>query len=164
MTYPVWTPAYVGVGSNLDDPQAQVLQGIDALKTLPLSHYALQSPLYRTRPFGPHAQPDFVNAVVGLVTQLDAVALLAALKQLESKLGRTQPAVRWGPRRIDFDLLALGAAVVDSDHLRVPHPGIAERAFVLAPLRDIAPDMAIPGRGRVRALAEQVDMSTVQVL
>ena len=152
-----WTPAYVALGSNLDDPRAQVGRAFDALARLPDTRLVARSPSYRSAPLGPVSQPDFVNAVAGLLTQLAPRALLDALKSLEAALGREAPVVRWGPRRIDLDLLVHGAARVEEQGLCVPHPGLAERAFVLLPLADIAPDLEVPGLGRVRSLAARVD-------
>ena len=154
-----WIPAYVALGSNLDDPQAQVRRAFTALGELPQSSLVLRSSLYRSPPFGPVAQPEFVNAVAGLLTTLDARAMLAELKALEQRLGRESPVVRWGPRRIDLDLLVHGDARVDEPGIQVPHPGLAERAFVLVPLAEIAPDLEVTGRGRVRALAGRVEAS-----
>ena len=152
-----WTPAYVALGSNLDDPSAQVGRAFDALATLPDTRLVARSPSYRSPPLGPVSQPDFVNAAAGLLTRLAPRALLDALKSLEAALGREAPVVRWGPRRIDLDLLVHGAARVEEQGLSVPHPGLAERAFVLLPLADIAPDLEVPGIGRVRSLAARVD-------
>ena len=157
-------PAYVALGSNLDDPRAQVERAMAELAGLPGTRCVLRSSLYRSRPFGPVTQPDFINAVAGLLTQLDAAALLAELKALETRLGRERPVVRWGPRRIDLDLLVHGGARIDSPALQVPHPGIAVRAFVLVPLAEIAPDLDVPGVGRVRVLLEQVDSSDLERL
>ena len=151
-----WTPAYVALGSNLDDQRAQVGRAFDALATLPDTRLVARSPSYRSAPLGPVSQPDFVNAVAGLLTQLAPRALLDALKSLEAALGREAPVVRWGPRRIDLDLLVHGAARVEEPGLSVPHPGLAERAFVLLPLADVAPDLEVPGLGRVRSLAARV--------
>ena len=151
-----WTPAYVALGSNLDDPCAQVGRAFDALARLPDTRLVARSPSYRSAPLGPVSQPDFVNAVAGLLTQLAPRALLDALKSLEAALGREAPVVRWGPRRIDLDLLVHGAARVEEPGLSVPHPGLAERAFVLLPLADVAPDLEVPGLGRVRSLAARV--------
>lgn len=159
-----WQPAYIGVGGNMGDPQAQVLRGIEALGALPGVRVIERSPFYRTAPLGPQDQPHFVNAVVGALTTLDPQALLQALKSLERTMGRAQPAVRWGPRVIDFDLLVVGAQKIATEQLTLPHPGIADRAFVLRPLLDIAPDLDVPGVGRVRALAERVDMKGVAAL
>lgn len=155
-------PAYVALGSNLDDPRAQVEAAFAALGGLADTRCVLRSPLYRTRPFGPVPQPDFVNAVAGLLTLLGPAALLAGLKAIEARLGRERPAQRWGPRRIDLDLLVHGGSSVSAPGLEVPHPGIAERAFVLVPLADIAPDLEVPGVGRVSALLAHVDRAGVE--
>ncbi|HXW09229.1 MAG TPA: 2-amino-4-hydroxy-6-hydroxymethyldihydropteridine diphosphokinase [Steroidobacteraceae bacterium] len=152
-----WIPAYVALGSNLDDPGQQVERAFDALASLPRCRLVLRSACYRSRPLGPVAQPDFVNAVAGLLTQLDAATLLQELKSLESTLGRAAPIVRWGPRRIDLDLLVHGSTRRQEPKLQVPHPGIAGRAFVLAPLCDVSPDLLVPGVGRVRDLLARLD-------
>jgi 2-amino-4-hydroxy-6-hydroxymethyldihydropteridine diphosphokinase len=156
-----WFPAYVALGSNQDDPPAQVARAFTALEGLRGSRMVARSSLYRTSPFGPVAQPDFVNAVAGMLTTLDAAAMLAELKSIEERLGRRRPVERWGPRRIDLDLLVHGATRIDEPQLQVPHPGIAERAFVLAPLAEVAPDLVVPGVGRVRMLAARVDTAGV---
>jgi 2-amino-4-hydroxy-6-hydroxymethyldihydropteridine diphosphokinase len=152
-----WFPAYVALGSNLDDPPAQVERAFTALAGLRGSHLVARSSLYRSLPFGPVAQPDFINAVAGMLTTLDAAAMLAELKALEERLGRERPVVRWGPRRIDLDLLVHGTTRIDEPQLQVPHRGLAERAFVLAPLAEVAPDLDVPGVGRVRTLATRID-------
>lgn len=159
-----WVPAYVALGSNLDDPRAQVERAMTALAGVPQTRLVLCSSLYRSRPFGPVAQPDFVNAAAGLLTQLDPVALLAELKSLEARLGRERPVVRWGPRRIDLDLLVHGATRSVTPDLELPHPGIAERAFVLRPLAEFAPDLVVPGLGRVRDLLARVDSADLERL
>jgi len=164
VTAPRWIPAYVALGSNLDDPRAQVERAFGELGELRESLLVARSSLYRTRPLGPVEQPDFVNAVAGLLTRLEPAALLAELKALEQRLGRAKPAVRWGPRRIDLDLLVHGTARIDAPGLTVPHPGIAERAFVLVPLAEIAPDLDVPGLGRVSALLARVDPSAAESL
>jgi 2-amino-4-hydroxy-6-hydroxymethyldihydropteridine diphosphokinase len=156
---PRLVPAYVALGSNIDGPMSQVMRAFDALAALPGLRLVLRSSLYRSPPLGPVDQPDFVNAVAGLLTTLEPRALLEALQALESQLGRRRPAVRWGPRRIDLDLLVHGAVRIDEPGLKVPHPGIAERAFVLEPLSEIAPDLAVPGLGSVRTLLERLDRS-----
>lgn len=157
-------PAYVALGSNLDDPRARVEQAFDALDELPETRGVLRSSLYRSPPFGPVEQPPFVNAVAGLLTSLGPAELLASLKDLEVRLGRTQPVLRWGPRRIDLDLLVHGTTRLDSEDLSLPHPGIAERPFVLVPLAEIAPELEVPGVGRVRALLRRVDGTGVERL
>lgn len=160
----LWVPAYVAVGSNLDDPAAQVRTAIERLASLGCSRLIARSALYRSAPLGPQDQPEFVNAAVGLLTQLTPVQLLHALKELEQSMGRTVPVVRWGPRRIDFDLLVYGAQRISEPHLTVPHPGVPIRNFVLYPLRDIAPSLDVPGHGSVAALAARVgDAGLIQI-
>jgi 2-amino-4-hydroxy-6-hydroxymethyldihydropteridine diphosphokinase len=152
----VWQPAYVGLGSNLQEPRAQVAKAFDRLGSIAGTRAIVLSPLYGSKPFGPVAQPDFVNAVAGLLTQLPAEELLAQLRALEQALGRPASHEKWGPRVIDLDLLAYGRARHESPLLVLPHPGIAERNFVLHPLAAIAPDLDVPGLGRVASLKERV--------
>ena len=151
-----WLPAYVGVGSNLEDPRAQVSRALEALGRLRDCRLVVSSPLYRTPPLGDVVQPAFVNAVVGLLTQATPEDLLAALRTLERELGREPPRERWGPRRIDLDLLIVGRETRGTEMLTLPHPGIPERDFVLYPLADIAPDLEVAGLGTVRQLRERV--------
>lgn len=152
----LWFPAYIALGSNIDSPQEQIQRGFEQLSQVPSTRVIARSALYRSAPFGPVQQPEFFNAVAGVLTQLTPQALLQALKQLEQTLGRGQPIVRWGPRSIDFDLLVYAQVQIESVVLTIPHPGITERNFVLYPLRDIAPDLLVPGKGTVRALAASV--------
>ena len=147
-----WRPAYVGLGSNLEDPERQVLGAWARLGALPETRAVVCSPLYGSRPLGPVAQPDFVNAVAGLLTRLEPEALLQALLATEAALGRRRDGPRWGPRRIDLDLLVLGREQRSAGTLTLPHAGIVERNFVLYPLADIAPDLDVPGLGRVSEL------------
>jgi 2-amino-4-hydroxy-6-hydroxymethyldihydropteridine diphosphokinase len=157
----VWVPAYVGVGSNLGDPPARVRTAFEALAGLPDTQLIARSRLYRTRPFGPVQQGDFINAVAGLLTQLRAAELLEALRGVERAAGRVREE-RWGPRSLDLDLLVFGAEQIHTAELTVPHPGIAERGFVLAPLHDIAPALDIPGVGRVEVLLRQLGDDGIQ--
>jgi 2-amino-4-hydroxy-6-hydroxymethyldihydropteridine diphosphokinase len=151
-TGPSWQPAYIGLGSNLQDPKAQVLRGYAALEGLPGTRLVSRSPLYRSKPFGPVQQPDFINAVAGVLTQLDARTLLGELLALERGFGRPAERERWGPRIIDLDLLIHGRERRAEPDLTLPHPGIVERNFVLYPLGDLAPDLDVPGLGRVAEL------------
>ena len=105
---------------------------------------------------GPQDQPDFVNAAAALLTRLDPLALHAALHTLEIALGKRPPPMRFGPRRIDLDLLVFGSITLELPDLEVPHPRLHERAFVLYPLADIASALWIPGRGRVATLRAAV--------
>jgi 2-amino-4-hydroxy-6-hydroxymethyldihydropteridine diphosphokinase len=147
----LWVPAYIGVGSNLGDPQARVQAAFEALGGLPGTQLVARSRLYRTRPFGPVQQGDFINAVAGLLTQLSAQQLLEGIRGIEAAAGRVREA-RWGPRTLDLDLLVYGTERIATAELTVPHPGIAERGFVLAPLADIAPTLDVPGVGRVETM------------
>jgi 2-amino-4-hydroxy-6-hydroxymethyldihydropteridine diphosphokinase len=159
-----WIPAYVALGSNIDDPRAQIARAFEALTELRGSRLVLCSPLYLSPPFGPVPQPDFVNAVAGMLTTVDPREFLAELKLIEDRLGRARPVVRWGPRRIDLDLLVHGRTRVDEVGLTVPHPGIAVRPFVLAPLAEIAPELDVPGLGRVRALAASLPAADLALI
>ncbi|HYD74743.1 2-amino-4-hydroxy-6-hydroxymethyldihydropteridine diphosphokinase [Ramlibacter sp.] len=144
--------AYVALGANLGDPRAAVLAAMDRLGTLPHTRVTARSSLWRTAPVGTTG-PDFVNAVVALRTTLPAPGLLAALQRLELEAGRERP---WpnAPRTLDLDLLLYGEARIASPRLVVPHPRMHERAFVLAPLAEIAPALVPPGA--LAAMTSQV--------
>ncbi len=159
-----WQPAYVGLGSNLRDPARQVARALAALDHLPKTRCVLRSPLYRSRPFGPVAQPDFVNAAAGLLTGLPAPELLQALRGIESDFGRPEVHPHWGPRVIDLDLLAYAHERRTQPELTLPHPGIPERNFVLYPLADIAPELELPGLGRVAELRDRIGSAGLNLL
>jgi 2-amino-4-hydroxy-6-hydroxymethyldihydropteridine diphosphokinase len=132
------TLAFVGIGSNLDDPRAQVLRAFEELEALPHTRLVKKSSLYRSAPAGYAAQPDFVNAVAQLETGLPAERLLAELQAIELRHGRSRSFAN-APRTLDLDLLLYGAAQLKTATLQVPHPRMRERAFVLKPLLEIAP-------------------------
>ena len=159
-----WRPAFVAVGSNLSDPRRQVGAAFDALTAMPDTRLVLRSRLWRSRPMGPQDQPDFVNAVAGLVTTLSPRDLLRELQSIERRMGRTEPAVRWGPRVIDLDLLLVGDQQSGEPDLRLPHPGLHQRNFVLYPLAEIAAELWVPGHGRVRSLQQQVSGEGIEPL
>lgn len=148
-----WFPAYVGLGSNLDGPAKQLEGSYSAIADIPRTRVVAASSLYRSAPFGGVEQPDFVNAAAALLTQLSAQELLQELKRIEKQRGREQGGVRWGPRVLDLDLLVYSDQQIESEELQVPHPGIADRNFVLLPLMEIAPELLIPGLGRTASLA-----------
>jgi 2-amino-4-hydroxy-6-hydroxymethyldihydropteridine diphosphokinase len=152
----LWFPAYVALGSNLDQPLLQIERAFTALAQLAQCRLIARSRLYKTQPLGPQDQPEFINAAAGLLTTLSARELLAELKRLERELGRAQPIVRWGPRVIDLDLLVYADTQISETDLTVPHRGLPERNFVLYPLRDLAPELLVPGHGRVSQLAARV--------
>jgi 2-amino-4-hydroxy-6-hydroxymethyldihydropteridine diphosphokinase len=134
------TLAFVGIGSNLDDPRAQVLRAFEELEALPHTRLVKKSSLYRSAPVGYAAQPDFVNAVAQLETGLPAERLLAELQAIELRHGRSRSFAN-APRTLDLDLLLYGAAQLKTATLQVPHPRMRERAFVLKPLLEIAPQL-----------------------
>ncbi|HEX2566119.1 MAG TPA: 2-amino-4-hydroxy-6-hydroxymethyldihydropteridine diphosphokinase [Burkholderiales bacterium] len=140
------TRAYVGLGANLGDAQGTIRQAMDQLDALPNTRIAARSPLYRSAPVGYAAQPDFVNAVAEVRTSLAAGELLAALIEIEERHGRERSFAN-APRTLDLDLLLYGDEMMQSARLTLPHPRMHERAFVLKPLLDLAPGIAIPGHG-----------------
>jgi 2-amino-4-hydroxy-6-hydroxymethyldihydropteridine diphosphokinase len=158
-----WRPAYVGVGSNLDSPQDQVERAIAAMAEIENTILVRTSPFYRSAPLDGSRQPDYINAVSALLTRLDAGSLLEYLQEIERAHGRAPGAEKWAPRTLDLDLLVYSSASIDGKDLKVPHPGIGERNFVLLPLLDIAPHLLIPGRGSVTRLAAAADTSNPRI-
>jgi 2-amino-4-hydroxy-6-hydroxymethyldihydropteridine diphosphokinase len=161
LTAPASHEAYVALGANLDDPLAQVRAGFEALDRLESTAVVRRSSLYRTAPVGYAEQPDFVNAVALLATELDAAALLRALLAIEERRGRVRDLPN-GPRTLDLDLLLYDQASISQEDLVVPHPRMHERAFVLVPLLEIAPDIAIPGRGPAARCLAALDARGVE--
>jgi 2-amino-4-hydroxy-6-hydroxymethyldihydropteridine diphosphokinase len=145
------TLAYVGLGANIGEPRRQLQAAIEELNELPDSAVVLASGLYRSAPLGYVDQPDFLNAVVQIDTRLRPEALLERLQEIEQRHGRERP-YPGAPRTLDLDLLLYGDQTIDTPRLKVPHPRMHERAFVLKPLAEIAPEVAIPGRGPARGL------------
>lgn len=148
--------AWVALGSNLDVPLQQVKSGLQALAELDGCSLLRASSLYRSAPWGVTDQPDFVNAVACIETELEPHALLHALVEIEQSQGRRRDGPRWGPRTLDLDLLVYDQRILDTGDLVLPHPRMAERDFVLAPLAEIAPELEIPGLGRVRELLQRL--------
>lgn len=146
--------AVIGLGSNLQQPLNQVHQAISELAEIAQTRVLQVSSFYRSVPMGPADQPDYINAVAEVETELEAHALLDALQAIEQQHGRAREGERWGPRTLDLDILLYSDAVIADERLQVPHPGLAERAFVLYPLAEILPDIVVPGRGRLGALLE----------
>jgi len=157
------TTAYVGLGSNLGAPLAQVHDALQALNELPATRIVRHSSLYRSAPQGYRAQPDFVNAVAEVETKSDAPTLLAGLQGIEQRAGRER-GFRNAPRTLDLDLLLYDAARIDAPGLTVPHPRMHERAFVLVPLLEIAPEITIPGVGSARTCLERLAVQRVERL
>ncbi|MBS3786223.1 MAG: 2-amino-4-hydroxy-6-hydroxymethyldihydropteridine diphosphokinase [Gammaproteobacteria bacterium] len=150
---------YIGIGSNLAEPVQQVKAGFNALAGLPQTTLLQTSRLYGNPPMGPVPQPDYVNAVAAIDTGYAPDVLLQALKAIENQAGRDLNGQRWGPRPLDLDILLYGDSQYRSDTLSIPHPGMPERAFVLYPLAEIAPELMIPGMGLLSDLIKKVDGS-----
>lgn len=148
--------AFVALGSNLDDPERQVNRAFELLDNIKSTELIARSSLYRSAPFGSVVQPDFINAVACLRSTLTPMALLNELHRIERSSGRKR-GIRWGPRTLDLDLLVFGHEEIEQKGLTLPHPGIAERNFVLLPLIEIAPELIIPGLGRVSELTVDRD-------
>ncbi|OYY93267.1 MAG: 2-amino-4-hydroxy-6-hydroxymethyldihydropteridine diphosphokinase [Hydrogenophilales bacterium 28-61-23] len=140
--------AYIALGSNLSDPLAQIEQAWSELDGLPETRLTACSSLYLSKPVGYADQPDFINAVAGVATQLSPRALLAALLAIEARHGRNRT-FKNAPRSLDLDLLLFDGLIMHEHGLTLPHPRMTERAFVLVPLAEIAADALIPGHDRV---------------
>jgi 2-amino-4-hydroxy-6-hydroxymethyldihydropteridine diphosphokinase len=143
--------AYIGIGANLGDAQTHVREAIVELGKLSRTQLLAASSLYRTKPVGHIDQPDFINAVAATETALDPHELLASLRKIEQQYSRVRT-FRNAPRTLDLDVLLYDEAQFSDEMLTVPHPRMHERAFVLAPLAEIAPGARIPGRGEVHEL------------
>lgn len=153
------TRAWVALGTNLGDLEQQLGDALKALQRLPQTRLLASSRFYHTPPWGLHEQPPFLNAAAMLETDLSPHELLDHLFAIERTHGRTRGGERWGPRTLDLDLLHMDGIVLHDARLTLPHPRIAERAFVLLPLHELAPELMVPGRGRVAELLAAVDTS-----
>ncbi len=158
--------AYIGLGSNLQDPELQIMTALRELRGLPNTYLLVTSSLYKSRPIGPSDQPDFVNAVAKLSTSLPPQELLSALQNIEHLHHRERKAERWGPRTLDLDIILYGDQCINTDELQIPHSGMAEREFVLIPLQEIEADLIIPGKGTLCELIEQLpehDLKKIEI-
>lgn len=147
---------FIGLGSNLDNPCHQLQQAIKALQNLRLTQYCQCSSFYSSTPMGPQDQDDFINAVVEINTELTPIELLNELQVIEHQQGRVR-LKHWGPRTIDLDILIFGDEMMQTDELVIPHPGLAERNFVLYPLAELVnKNFIVPGKGKLNKLMQQV--------
>ncbi|HEC13191.1 MAG TPA: 2-amino-4-hydroxy-6-hydroxymethyldihydropteridine diphosphokinase [Acidiferrobacteraceae bacterium] len=146
--------AYIGLGSNLDDPVAQLQRARRSLASLSGTRLLDCSSLYMTAPTGFEDQADFANAVCCVGTNLPAMDLLAELQMIEDRQGRIRDGLRDGPRTLDLDLLLYGLQIISQDKLEIPHPRLHQRAFVLYPLAEIAKNIRVPGLETVSALLD----------
>lgn len=147
--------AWIGLGSNLENPHQQVTDAFDELANLPSTQLLQASRLWLSKPFGPQDQPDFINAVAAVTTSLAPLELLAELQNIENLHERKRER-RWGPRTLDLDLLLYDQLILNSEKLTLPHPGIAERAFVLCPLAELNENLHLPNLGSVKQLIQQL--------
>jgi 2-amino-4-hydroxy-6-hydroxymethyldihydropteridine diphosphokinase len=153
--------AWLGLGSNLHQPVVQLQQALKRLGDSTGLQVLRTSSFYRTPPWGDEQQDDFINAVVQIETSLDPIPLLRVLQSIENVMGRQRNGRRWGPRKIDIDLLLYGKQQFQSTELEIPHPRMFERAFVLKPLSELEAEMEIPGHGEVGELLQNLDCSGI---
>jgi 2-amino-4-hydroxy-6-hydroxymethyldihydropteridine diphosphokinase len=159
------TRAFVGIGGNVGDVATTLAEALWAIDSMPQTSIRAQSGLYRTPPWGNTDQPPFTNAVVELQTRLTPRVLLDLLLEIELRFGRDRSeGEKWGPRELDLDLLVYGDEQLDEPGMHVPHPHLHERAFVLVPLAEIAPQLDIKGVGRVADLVEAVDTRGIELI
>jgi 2-amino-4-hydroxy-6-hydroxymethyldihydropteridine diphosphokinase len=156
--------AYIGLGSNLENPTGQIESAHTAIAGLAGVEELAFSSLYHSPPMGPQDQPDYVNAVMAITTNLPAMDLLRDLQRIEHDHGRVRKGERWGARTLDLDLLIYGQQQIDLPELIVPHVGIAERAFVLYPLYEIAPELLVPGKGHIVDLLKNCPLNELKRL
>ena len=149
--------AYIAIGSNLGNPFEKAQLAVNALTKLPQVTDVVSSPFYVSKPMGPQDQPDYVNAVVGLKTQLSPHELLKQTQAIELAFGRERKGERWGPRTLDLDILLYGDVCLDDPILTIPHYGMKEREFVLYPLAQIAPNLTLPDGSSIQNLLKMVD-------
>lgn len=156
---------YIGLGSNLDDPAQHVQQAISDLSQADGLHLKKTSRLYRSPPMGPQDQPDYINAVAEIATDLSAIELLTVLQAIEQAHGRLRGAQKWTARTLDLDILLYGDKIITSEELIIPHYGLYERAFVLYPLQEIASaDLEIPGHGMLAQLVAKCKKGGLQAI
>jgi len=157
--------AYVGIGGNVGEVETTLAEAMWALDSLPQTSMRAQSRLYRTPPWGNTEQPPFLNAVVELQTRLAPRVLLDLLLEIETRFGRDRSeGEKWGPRELDLDLLVYGEEEHDEPGMHLPHPHLHERAFVLVPLAEIAPQLEIVGMGKVAQMLQAVDTTGIEAI
>lgn len=155
---------FIGLGSNLSNPVQQVLYAINEIAALPNTTLHACSHLYKTAPMGPQDQPRYINAVVHIQNTQPPLALLATLQRIEQQHNRTRDTGHWGARTLDLDILHIEGQTSNTDELTLPHPGLAQRGFVLYPLHDVSPTLNIPGLGSVEHLIKQLNEAKPAIL
>jgi len=157
------TVAYIGLGSNLSDPEQQIKQAVKQLTQIEHSELIAISSLYYSRPMGPQDQPDYMNAVAAIETNLSAISLLDALQKIENEAGRIRKDNRWGARILDLDILLFANDIINNERLTVPHYGMKLREFVLIPLAEIAPKLILPSGEKVITLSKSINRNGLKV-
>lgn len=152
---------FIGLGSNLEEPLKQVSDALGELNEIPKTKLVNRSQLYRSDPVGPPGQPDYINAVAELATELTPLQLLDELQSIE-ELHQRRRIQRWGPRTLDLDILLVDSETINTERLTVPHPYMREREFVLYPLAEVAPDLQLPDGSRLEQLLEKCPMGTLE--
>lgn len=152
---------YIALGANLGNPQQTLRDALHTLAALPQLTHLRASSLYTSSPMGPVEQPDYVNAVACAETQLTPIELLNLLQSIEQQFGR-QRLVHWGPRTLDLDILLYDQAVLHEERLTIPHPGIAERDFVIVPLRELSPKLQLPDGRDIASLYDAMTHHDLQ--
>ncbi|MGZ8226030.1 MAG: 2-amino-4-hydroxy-6-hydroxymethyldihydropteridine diphosphokinase [Methylococcaceae bacterium] len=158
------TGVYIGLGSNLASPSEQIKSARSTIAATNEIKETAFSSLYHSLPMGPQDQPDYVNAVMCITTNLSPIDLLHCLQHIENLHGRTRKSERWGARTLDLDILIYGDQLIDEPELTVPHYGLAERAFVLYPLYEIAPQLIVPGKGKIADLIKNCPLDGLKRL
>lgn len=154
--------AYIALGSNLNQPVQQLKQALQAISALPASQIVASSSFYGSKPLGPQDQPDYVNAVVCIQTELEPLALLDALQQIENQQGRVRLR-HWGERTLDLDILLYDQLVMQSPRLTIPHYDMQNREFVIVPLHQIAPDLQLPNGAKLADLISNFSQHQMQI-
>jgi 2-amino-4-hydroxy-6-hydroxymethyldihydropteridine diphosphokinase len=155
--------AYVGLGSNLSAPEKQIKHAVALLSHIKNTKLSDLSSLYFSRPMGPQDQPDYMNAVAALQTELSPLELLDELQAIENKAGRVRKDNRWGARILDLDILLFDNDIINHQRLTVPHYGLELREFVLLPLAEISPELMLPNGKSILALSQDIDTNGLKV-
>jgi len=155
--------AYIGLGSNLDKPAKQIKQALLDLDAIEKTRLMNDAGLFKSPPMGPQDQPDYLNSVALIETELDEELLLDRLQAIENLHGRVRTR-HWGERTLDLDILLYGDKIINTERLVIPHPGLAGREFVLYPLEKINPELIVPGLGKVKALVEACPANGIEYL
>jgi 2-amino-4-hydroxy-6-hydroxymethyldihydropteridine diphosphokinase len=154
---------YIGLGSNLSDPKAQIISALNNLKQLTGCSVVDISSLYFSRPMGPQDQPDYMNAVLALETSLSPIELLDQLQNIENDAGRVRKDNRWGARILDLDILLFDEMIINTERLVIPHYGLTQREFVLLPLAEIAPKLLLSDGTSIFQLANQIEKNGLKI-